>query len=307
MTYLEQVLLGLALPAAVSAMTLAVAWRPWRRAIPSDRSAGDPSGRRSVAAGPWSVAAAVGAGYVAGHAALRGWPPFPPLEATNWLFHFALAAIVPPVVYSAWGRLRWLRWVFRVVLSTALPLLVLWPLVEHTWGRTESVLWLAGLSVGTLALWSALGALVERARGALVPLALLVAAAAGGPIFVVSGSLLVGQLGGALAAALAPLPLAVALRPGRATSGVVPPALLLLTGLSINGYFYVEPFDPVLSAASILLLAVAPAAAWIAWLRPLRSRGWKATLTGALATALVVGAALLLAFLAAPEADPYSY
>ena len=127
------VILGTLPAALVSAIVLGATWR-WREA-------------------KWPVPVALGLGYAASHAWVRGVPPLNPVDSTEFVFHFALgAAIVGPLRLPA----RF-AWPLRVLVSAAVAWLMLRNLVAHTWtGTGERILWLAG-TAGTLLLgWTAL-------------------------------------------------------------------------------------------------------------------------------------------------------
>ncbi len=236
---LGSILRGVLLPALVALGVLALGWtRP-----------------RSASGDAVAPALAVGLGYAAGHAALAGWPPFPPIEATQWLFVFALAAAALAILPLSTAGGRGLR---RALIALGVPLPLAWPLAQHTWSKPETAAWLAGLTLGIFALQTALDALRERPAGRWLPLALVVSASLGGATVLLSGSAWVAQLAGVLAATLAALALAAMLWPARSPRGALLPAGTLLFALLVTGVLYVE-----VPLGSGLLIAAAPCALWL--------------------------------------------
>lgn len=280
---LKTFLLGMALPAVVSGTVFLVAWR---RHTP-------------LAGGIWSGAIALSIGYVAGHIGVAGVPPFPPTEAMHWFVYLALAAMVLGLLEAFYQKSpAWLRWGLRLLLAGATMWLLLRPLFEYTWGPAKGIAWMAVLSVALVAFWAQLEALSERQPGVTFPLILLVVTAASGGILLVSGSALLGQLGGALTAAIAASWVVAWWTPKFSLSrGATPVVSVLLAGLWLNGYFYAE--TPLMS---VLLMALSPTAAWIGQAeRVKRFAPWQANMARVGAVLIPVALAVILAVIASPR------
>ena len=284
---LQQVLLGLLLPAVACGAALAAAWT--RREAPAG-------------AGAWAAAAALALGYGVGQAGLLGWPSFPPVDATEWLPYFALASVIPGIALANPRVPGGIGWVLRVATAGAVPWLLFRSLLAHTWSGLEGAAWLAALGAALLALWVGLEPLARRPGGPGVPLAWLVTAAGGSVALFLTRSALLGQLGGVLAASIGTLTVASWLRPQRSLSGAVPVVAVLLASLWSVGLLYSE-----MPASCALLLAIAPLTAWITRLPRVRLLGgWRAALVCAAAAAVPVALALMIAVRSAP-ADEYYY
>lgn len=233
---------------------------------------------------------ALALGYPAGHVAVAGRLPLPPIEASEWLAWVGLgggllAALAPPPTAAAW------RWLQRAVIAGVVTTLLLRPLVRNAWSPGRSFAWLAGTGAAAFALAATVDTLATRSRGARVPLALSLAAAATSGAILNAGSALVAQLAGVLASVLGAVALGTFAWRRSSHTGAVLPAVGLLCGLLAVGYHYVE-----LPAASALLLAAAPAAPWLAETKPIRNLPRPATTAIALGlAALAAAAALLLA------------
>jgi hypothetical protein len=268
-----EVLLEILPAAGVSAGVLLVAWL-----LPRWRTKA------------WPAAIAVGAGYATSHALARGAPEALPADSTQLLFHFALAGALLGVVEDKLPVAA--RWAARAVLSAAIPWLLLRGLAEHTWeSTTEAVFWYAGLGLGLFLVWSLLEWRTRQVQGVPQPLVFCLVAGGGAAALALGRSGVLGQMGGALSAALGPLVLLALLVPQRTARGAIPVFVLLLAALAMSGHFFAE-----LPAASALLLFVAPLAAVRRW--------WLGT-----AVALVlVGVAIYLSYAAnLPDPnDPYS-
>jgi hypothetical protein len=270
---------GALCPAAVAAVVLALTW--WR---------GEDRGHRGGAA-------AVGLGYAAGHAALAGWPPLPPIEATDWLPYLGLGAALVALLTGVRDEPGAGSWARRAAFAVAVPALVSWPLVRGSWSTAESALWLgvpAGLALALLVL-------LERAGGAggfarALPLA--VAAAGGSAVIVASGSALVGQLAGALAAVMGVCLAAAWARPWRPILGAAFSFGVLFCALIVCGIHYVR-----MPLGSATLLVVGLAAALALQAGPLsRAAAWK---SAGIACALVIAAAAAAFILAWTSVEGY--
>jgi len=238
----------------------------------------------------WPAAVAVGAGYATSHALIRGAPEALPADATQLLFHFALAGALLGVVEDKLPVAA--RWGARAVGSAAIPWLLLRGLEEHTWeSTTEAVSWYAGLGLGLFLVWSVLEWRARQVAGMAQPLVFCLVAGGGAAALALGRSGVLGQMGGALSAALGPLVLLALLVPKRTAQGAIPVFVLVLAALVMSGYFFAE-----LPATSAVLLCVAPLAAVRRW--------WP----GAVVALLLVGAAVYLSYSAnLPDPnDPYS-
>jgi len=234
----------------------------------------------------WPAAVALGAGYATSHALIRGAPEALPADATQLLFHFALAGALLGVVEAKLPVAA--RWGARAVLAAVVPWLLLRGLAEHTWESTlEAALWYAGLGFGLFAVWSVLEWRAGKLVGPAQPLVFCLVAGGGALALAEGRSGMLGQMAGALAAALGPLVLLALLEPRRSARGAIPVFVLLLAALAMSGHFFAE-----LPAASALLLLVAPLAAV--------RRSW----LGAAVALVLVAVAVYLSHAANPP-DPY--
>jgi len=236
----------------------------------------------------WPAALAVGAGYATSHALIRGAPEALPADATQLLFHFAIAGALLGIAEGLELPVA-ARWGARAVLSAAVPWLLLRGLAEHTWeSTTEGALWYAGLGLGLFSVWAVLEWRARGLEGPAQPLVFCLVAGGGALALAAGRSGVLGQMAGALAAALAPLVLYVFLvKPARAARGAIPVFVLVLAALAMSGHFFAE-----LPASSALLLLIAPLAAV--------RRHW----LGAAVALVLVGAAIYLSYAANPP-DPY--
>jgi len=272
--FLRTFLLGMALPAVVSGTVLLVTWRR----------------RPPLAGGRWSGAVALSIGYVAGHLGIAGLPPFPPIEATQGLAYLALAAMMLGLVDALCRKNpAWRRWGLRLLLAGATVWLLLRSIL--------SLAWMIALSVALLAFWAQLEVLAERQPGAGLPLLLLVVTAATSVILLVSGSALLGQLGGGLTAAIAASGVVAWRSPTFSLSrGATPVVSVLLAGLWLNGSFYAET-----PLTSVALMALSLTAAWVGQAeRVQRLARWQANLVRGGAVLIPLVLAVVVAFIASP-------
>ncbi len=159
---------------------------------------------------PQGGAAALALAFASALVAMNGWPRMPPVEATQRLFVFVLLALALSYFVRKLSDGKQLATTFVL----ALPVLafLLESQIEHRWSTLASVIWILSLAaVGVLLAWgwstSIVRASVETApkgsdplwAAAIRPTLLGLAALCLG----LSGSALLGQLMGALAAATA--------------------------------------------------------------------------------------------------------
>jgi len=253
------------------------------------------------AGSPWARAGApvaLAAAYVAGHYALRGFD-WPPPQTSEWLPIVALAAAGAGVVEGLWPDRAGARWAARAVAAGAVLGLVLRLKLKNFWGLGEAVAWLAGLEAALLVGLLGLDLLrrvvpvPERAAGsapgdggpaAAAAVGALVGGAAGG--CAAAGSLVLGQLGGALGAAWGGLAVVSLWRPALVRPAL-PTAGLLLAGVVLNAVFFAYDL-PTSAALALGALGAVPFLASLAGLPPLR-RHW--VLSALVALTLAGGAA----------------
>jgi hypothetical protein len=281
-------LLNVGLPAMVSAAVLAAALAVARRAAPS---------RGDV----WPVAPAIAAGYLAGHFAVA-WPMSDVTDRLPWL---VLAATALGTLEAAWPAPSWARWENRL-LSSALTLAVMLsaaPAIVEALGTRQSTLWIVALGAGIVASWTNLEALAGRITGVAIVLPLLVVAG-GASVALAIWSIVPGQLGGALTAALAgawvaswwggPLSLA---------RGGVTVLVLVLAALIVYAHVYAG-----MATSCVALLAASPLALWVTRIGPIRRLPpWQAALIGAVAALVPVAVASGLSHAATSSASAYGY
>jgi len=230
-------LTGALAPVGVAALVLAACARPWRG--------------REAAASPAGPPLALGLGFLAGFVATHGLPRLAGASLRDELAWSALAL-------AGLAALRARRGALPLLLQGLVSALLPWFLLDFQrtrhWERLEGVLWSAALALVLFLSWTLLGAHEQRrARpAAVLGWTTMTALAAGA--YVLSGSVQIAQLAGALAAALGTC---AALALWRRAAGLGPagvaPFIVLHLGLTWCGRFISE-----LSLAGFVLLALAP-------------------------------------------------
>ena len=280
----EVFLLNVGLPALVSAVVLAV---------------GLAIARRGPVAAPVRPALALAAGYLAGHVAVA-WPMSDVTDRIPWL---VLAVTALGTLEAAWPAPAWVRWENRLLFSvlTLAVMLSAAPAIVAALGTRESTRWIFGLGAGIVLSWTNLEALAGRMNGVAIVLPLLVVAG-GASVTLAIWSIVPGQLGGALTAALAgawvvswwggPLSLA---------RGGITVLVLVLAALILYAHVYAG-----MATSCVVLLAVSPLTLWITRIGPIRRLApWQAALIGAMAALVPVGVAAGLAYAATSSASAY--
>jgi hypothetical protein len=280
---------GVLLPAAVAGVVVAVlgSVRPMRP-------------------GP-AAALALGVAYVSGHLGIAGWHGLTPVDVTHRLP--LLAVLAGALGLVAWGAPHPLR---RVAPALAAPVAA-WALVAPRFVLldTTATFAIAGGATLALVLLCAVWSRATRAVPSIVSaLALVLTATALALASAASGSLVVGQLAGAIAAATAAIGLvAVLMRRDLALDTLAATAGILLGSVALVAVAY-STTPPL----ALLPWALMPAAPWLlhATLTH-RMRRAPALAIHALALTLLGAATLGWAYVAtspgptADEASPYDY
>jgi hypothetical protein len=283
MSPLNLLLYMVAVPAVVAALLVVLAG--W-------------AGRRVglTGAGQAAVALALGAGAIAAQLGIAR-PAFPPIEVTDRVPWLVVAAVLLGVFESIHPSPAWARWENRVLLAVLVLGVVLGPVLSDDWPSRRDLARQGGLVLVVLVAWVGLETLAAgRSTAALGP-SLLALAAASAAALLLSGSVVLGQIGGGLAAALGVVWIVSWWLPDRSLSrGGVPVLVATLAALLIEGQVYSG-----LAREAGLLLGTAPLVPWLAFAGPARRLAtWQSAL---LATALVLlpaGVAVGLALQAAP-------
>lgn len=278
MLLLKQILPAVAVAMMVAAgiCSLALLW-------------GKESARRAL--GPL----ALGLAYCVGHLIITSWVSFPPTDTTNWLPYFALGAAALGAVQESVRLKTGVRVLLFALITAGALRLLLKPKFQYGWPAGQGWLWLTGLALAVVFLAVLVDLLVQRTSGPIeLPAYLLIVCAGTAGALMLSGSILLGQLATALAAAIFGT-LVLSIRRIALSRGVAPVFSLLLGALLISGYFFAE-----LPATSAALLAVAPVLALIPIGQP--ARFWAFVVRAALVS-VPVAAAVFLAFRSSPPLD----
>jgi hypothetical protein len=149
-----------------------------------------------------------------------------------------------------------------------------------------------------LVAWSSLESLAARCSTALLAASLLVVVGCASAALVLSGVLVLGEIGGGLAAALGTVwLLSLRLADRRLAPGGTPVLVSTLAALLIEGRVFAE-----LPLAAGVLLAAAPLLAWVGLIGSAgRLAPWQRAVLAAFATAVPAGTAVGLALAAAPQ------
>jgi hypothetical protein len=238
---------------------------------------------------------AVGLAYGIGHFVVTGWVSFPPTDTTNWLPYFALGAAALGATQE-WLKVKTgVRVILFALITVGALRLLLKPKFQYGWTAGQGWLWLASLALSVVVLAVVVESLAQRTAGPIErPAYLLIVCAGTVGALTLSGSILLGQLATALAAAIFGT-LVLAIRRIALGRGVAPVVSLLLGALLISGYFFAA-----LPATSAALLIVAPVPALIPVGKPTT---FLAFLVRAALVSVPVAAAVILAFRSSPPLD----
>jgi hypothetical protein len=245
----------IAVPVAISLVAMLVAHIPLKR----DR-----------ATQPWGPALALAGAFAAAFAGLRGRPAFPPRDAQTWLVYLAAISVLIAIAATVAGPKRW-RWAIMLV-SILLIGATVWLLARSQiplFGWRRFLMRAAVIAVGMVVWWLLMDRLAARpkAAAAALPLILTITASVAALTLVNAHSVFLGQLAGASAAALGAMTVAgLRFRKFSLARGGVLTLTIVLLGVILAGHFFAD-----LSRLDLILLGVAPLAAWLGEL-PMKGR-----------------------------------
>jgi hypothetical protein len=274
---LEQIFPGL-LAAALISGVFAIAGRLWKSSN-------------------WVDAVALGVGYVCGHLVITGWPPFPPIEATQWLPYIAIGAAIVGVVDTFLRPVGALRTPIWLLFCAGILGVLLSSKFQYGWSLFGGTLWIVGLAIGMLLLTVFLDSAAQRDASISLPLVVAIVAGGTGLALMLSGSMLLGQLALVLAAAAGAIVAVGLLLPNAVNGrGIAPVAGAVLSGLWLSGYFFSE-----LPPASALLLAGSSIPALMLVLCDESGNPRRGLLLRAIVAAVPVALAVFLTWRASPS------
>ena len=238
---------------------------------------------------------AVGLGFIAAHCALA-MPGFPPLDVTDripWIVGLALLLELAEALSPAplWSRLE-----NRIIVIALAIGAILGPILETTFETRDGTIWVVG--VGILAIFSQVNidAQSERASTRATAVSRLATLIAAGVTLLASGSLVLGELGFALAAAFGSVAF-LTFKSSRAAGG--PIVVAAFVALLLDGYIYAS-----LPARVAIALILAPWTCWLGAIPALkRGNDWRATILVVPATLLMLAIAIAWAIAASPDYD----
>jgi hypothetical protein len=201
-------------------------------------------------------AVALGLGFIAGFIVIKGVPPVIPTEASQWLPIAAVLFLLLEIsgVFKGAGSVK--QWLLRTLLLLIIYVVMLLPAFQYDWEPLGGLLRVAAAVVLTLLFWAGIQRDMKQQELRPALLRLWLVAVGGSLLLVFAGSVVLAQLAGAMAAAVAALLIVVWWRGYTAMAASIPAVFtVLFGGLFVIAWYFAEL--PVLTAG---LLAVAPMA-----------------------------------------------
>jgi hypothetical protein len=224
--------------------------------------------RRWRSAGPAAGAAAIAGAYIAAELVIRPRPPLIPADSTRWLLHIAIVLGAVAIARAVAGRTVWVLALTGVALGASTALVLRSSILPHQ-GAAAGTATLLTLTLIVLGLHLS-GRIAARGHPMFLGPLLLLATCAGAAVALgQSFTASLGQLAGALAAALGMVMLMTAWWPRMgAASGAMPLASVLLGLILLAGRSYSQL--PTFSAGLLLLATIVPALLALPGVRELR-------------------------------------
>ena len=269
----QQLLFGLGVPLLV-AVVLSLIGHRWPRR-----------------GGSWGTIAGLCFGVIIGYRVFVGqWPPLPPLEAPERLVVFTVALGVAAIALSS----KSVPWVARALLAVAGAGLIEWflfrPYSDEALPPVDRRLWIGIGAVAIFIVTSSTEFLANRRGAIAAALTLGPVAAAVGAINVMTSNSKLGMLSAAVAMiVLGWFTAALIARSTTLSRGPVLVCAALVGALLTAGYFTPDG----VTRPELILLAVAPLAAWLAELRPISKwKGWRQEAIRLVLVSIPVGIAI---------------
>ena len=248
--------------------------------------AGGRGGRASAAATtPLAFIAPFGA--LAACVPVRGWPGVPPNDASLWPIWLGFVIAVYAAVEGARQMPAVSTWLGRGALSIIVAVLVAKPLMVHQWSAAFSALVAVTAGAISTVCWSAVAHRAGTARGPGLPLGLAALCAVAAATLGASGTALLAQCVGGMAAGLGLYFLAALKWPDLSARTVVGPVIALLAGFLLGGVLYAE-----VRLVSVALLVVAALAVGLVPWPPKLATGLRSAVAYGVIVAVLGGAAV---------------
>lgn len=239
----------------------------------------------AIAAAPLALLAPAGA--LAACVPVRGWPGLPPTDASLWPIWLGFAiAVFATIEGTRRLPMAW-AWLGRGALSVVAAVLVAKPLMDHQWSAAFSALVAATGGALSGVCWSAMARRAETARGPGLPLGLAALCAVTAATLGASGTALLAQCVGGMAASVGVYFLAALKWPDLSARSVVGPVIALIAGFLLGGVLYAE----VRLISVALLVAAALAVGLVPW-PPKLATGLRSAVAYGITVAVLGGAAV---------------
>ncbi|MEQ9495805.1 MAG: hypothetical protein RIT81_03080 [Deltaproteobacteria bacterium] len=265
--------LSVVAPAVVAVVLLAVGHRPWGE----------------MKDGRWSLALAIPACAFAAYFAVRGAPAFPPADASVWPLWIGVVAAALAVLEAKVELPRVARGAAWLGLALVTAYLVSRPRIEFAWDTGDTVAWIAGSTLAIAVVWVALEVRAERVTGSAVPLAMTIWGAGVATVLGLSGTALLAQTAGGVAAALGVATARGVWRQSLPVArAVVGPSVIVLGGLLLGGVHYAD-----VGFTSVGLVVVGAVLVGLLSLPALSTAGLRTTATLGIVVLIASGAAVM--------------
>ena len=183
MTFIKPMLFGVILPAAIGGGVFALIGY-WSVTLPRE---------------PWEILPfSLSIGYMVGNLGLEGLPTLRPDDRIEWLFFITSISLIARHVWEEKTRVRLAT---QIVVSFALPCLILGELFREEWRIGEGIAWLGGMGIAIFILWRAMElSLTLLPRGSAIPMVYIGICGATTFILALAGGTRVAQHCGVLVA-----------------------------------------------------------------------------------------------------------
>lgn len=286
-------MLGVIIPAFISFFISGIVWKIWGKEL------------EPIKKGFWSNSLGFTMAYIFGNWGLVGFPPLPPVEATQWMIFIAGISLIAGFADSFFKLPLWINLFIRLLSTGGVLWVLLTPMFKFTWTPEQSRIYFIILLISGILYWFLFEKLNEKQEtGITIPLIYVLVATGTSFISLISNSALIAQMAGIVAASSGSLFLISIIKPSFSMKGSVPFFVLILIALWVNIYFYVG-----VSALHLLLIIISPLLAFICELKQIKNlKKWQIHILRIIIILIPIVVSLGLTYSAQPaESQNYDY
>lgn len=258
-----------------------------------------------IGKGFWSFPFSFGISYLVVYLYMFGIPQFPPNESKDWILFVALLSIF--VGLSDYIEKKYVNYVVKILSVLFVQITALYSLIKNTWSINESVLYISGMTIFSLVYWILFEKITYKTEeiqriSPIITTGILAGATAG--LSILSSSLSLTQISGAIGSVHIPIFLVSLFKPSFSTKKSFSSVLIIFFAIWINIWFYSYPK----SSIGFFLIILAPLFSLISEFKFFNKiSGIKLIILKTILVIIPIIAGLIMSFDFSPKDDYYGF